>query len=245
MKPEEDAYGQEVLAYHRDPEARVHEIVEREDGYVDVSGGPAAYFAPFADWPPVEQELVSHARGRVLDVGCGAGRVALYLQAQGHEVVGIDNSPLALEVARERGVKDARLLSVTQATHNQLGTFDTIAMFGNNFGLFGTPQRTPWLLRRFYRMTGPEGCILAISNDIYQTDNAHHLAYQQWNQNRGRMAGQLRIRIRFRKTTGPWFDYLMVSPEEMETLLKGSGWQPTHFIRHPDTPFYGAIIEKE
>ena len=85
----------------------------------------------------------------VLDVGCGAGRVCLHLQEQGHEVIGIDNSPLAVKVARERGVQDARVLSITQASRNKLGQVDTIVMMGNNFGLFASPKRARWLLRRF------------------------------------------------------------------------------------------------
>ncbi|MDG6899020.1 MAG: class I SAM-dependent methyltransferase [Nitrososphaerota archaeon] len=45
-------------------------------------------------------------KGKVLDVGCGAGRVALYLQGWGLDVVGVDNSPFALRVARLRGVRN-------------------------------------------------------------------------------------------------------------------------------------------
>jgi 2-polyprenyl-3-methyl-5-hydroxy-6-metoxy-1,4-benzoquinol methylase len=70
------------------------EIVERDDGWLDVSRGAPAYFAPFAKWPTCERQAMSQVRGRVLDVGCGAGRVALHLQARGHEVVAIDLSPL-------------------------------------------------------------------------------------------------------------------------------------------------------
>jgi SAM-dependent methyltransferase len=84
----------------------------------------------------------------VLDVGCGAGRVALHFQERGHEVVGIDLSPLAVEVSRRRGVRDARELPVTRVGR-ALGLFDTFIMFGNNFGLMGSRRRTPWLLRRF------------------------------------------------------------------------------------------------
>lgn len=53
-------------------------------------------------------------RGRVLDVGCGTGELSLYLARRGHDVLGVDFSPLAIRRAREkarwRGV-DAEFLA--------------------------------------------------------------------------------------------------------------------------------------
>jgi len=42
-------------------------------------------------------------RGRILDVGCGAGNMAHHLAHYGH-VVGVDNDPRPLGVARQRGL---------------------------------------------------------------------------------------------------------------------------------------------
>lgn len=245
LEKDDDAYGQEILAHHRDPQADIHEIVERDDGWIGTSAGPAAYFQPYDQWPTIEQEAIAYARGRVLDVGCGPGRVCLYLQEQGHDVVGIDNSPLAIKVARERGVQDARGMSITQASRNTLGTFDTIIMFGNNFGLMANPRRARWLLRRFYHMCGDDGRIIAASNDVYQTDKPEHLDYHERNRRRGRMPGQIRLRVRFRKTTGPWFDYLMVSPDEMQQILVGTGWRVRQTFTQEEGGLYTANIEKE
>ena len=41
------------------------------------------------------------------------------------------------------------------------------------------------------------------------------------------MSGQIRMRGRYKRFVTPWFDYLMVSPEEMETLVDGTGWRVT------------------
>ena len=106
LAAEEDAYGQLLLAaLDRRPS---EEVMERDDGLV-YDGDPSAYFAPYVEWPAAEREAVDEVRGRVLDVGCGAGRVVLHLQEQGHDVVAIDESPLAVDVARRRGVRDARV----------------------------------------------------------------------------------------------------------------------------------------
>src|SRR5215470_13199804 len=106
-----DAYGRLVYAYYKGLPST--EIIERDDHWFDVSVGAPAYFAPFEKWPSIEQRAMRDVRGRVLDVGCGAGRVALHLQARGHDVVAIDVSPLAVKTCRLRGVRNARVCSVT------------------------------------------------------------------------------------------------------------------------------------
>ena len=70
-----------------------------------------------------------------------------------------------------------------------------------------------------------------------------HLAYQERNRRRGRLDGQIRIRVRQRELATPWFDYLMVSPDELRTLLAGTGWRLAHTIDSDDT--YIAVIDKE
>jgi SAM-dependent methyltransferase len=79
------------------------EIVERDDGYIGV-GDAARYFAGADSWSLIERWACERVTGRVLDVGCGAGRHALPLQAAGYEVVGLDTSPGAVAVAAQRGM---------------------------------------------------------------------------------------------------------------------------------------------
>ena len=89
------------------------------------------YFDPFRRWPVQTRKAMRFVRGRVLDVGSGARRHALHLQERGHDVLCIDNSPLALEVCRRRGVRETREMSVYQGSRT-LGIFDTIIMMDGN-----------------------------------------------------------------------------------------------------------------
>jgi SAM-dependent methyltransferase len=239
LNDREDAYGRLILDYIEGRD--VYEVVERDDGFINASGyGPAAYFAPFRQWPKVERAATRLARARVLDVGCGAGRVALELQSRGHEVVGIDVSPLALEVARRLGAKDVRELPVTRVGPS-LGRFDTIVLFGNNFGLMGSRRRAPWLLRRFRSVSKEGARILAESVNPYTTEKPDHLAYHERNRRRGRMPGQLRIRIRHGHYRTPWFDYLLASPEEMAELADGTGWELARVIDENEHVYVGVL----
>ena len=241
-KKDRDAFGHMLLDYLNGKDAL--EIIERGDGYIDPNEGCKTYFSDFKDWSACEQEALGCLLpGRVLDLGCGAGRMELYLQSQGVEVVGIDNSPLAIEVCRRRGVKDARLLPVSQVS-SELGIFDNILMMGNNWGLMASHRRARWLLRKFYSLTAFPARIIATSNDVYQTESPYHLVYQAYNREKGRMIGQIRMRVCYQMYRSAWFDYLMVSRDEMKEILDGTGWRVEQFIDSPGSS-YVAVIGKE
>lgn len=79
LKPREDAFGQILSGVYGGSDA--FEIVERDDGYIEAITAKA-YFSEYKDWPQIEQKAMEFVRGRVLDVGCGAGRMSLCLQSK-------------------------------------------------------------------------------------------------------------------------------------------------------------------
>jgi len=242
MKPKEDAFGEEILAYLL--QKKGVEIIERDDGFVSSSDILSYYFSDYEGWVPMERDSIKLAKGRVLDVGCGAGRVCLYLQKQGLEVTGMDISPKAIEVCKKRGVERALVLPVERIDSFRPDSFDTIVMFGNNFALLGSQEKARALLKKMYRITSRDAVILAGNRDPYSTKDAAHLAYHELNRRRGRMAGQLRMRVRFRQYVGEWFDYLFVSRKELKGILLGTGWKAREFIGSRG-PLYVAVIVKE
>jgi SAM-dependent methyltransferase len=244
LKDDQDAYGHQLYDFYRG--RKVVEIVERDDGLIDPSATyPRYYLAEYKDWAPREKLAAKYVKGRVLDIGCGGGRWSLYLQKKGHDVLGIDTSPLAVKVCKLRGLRKVMLKSIADID-SSLGRFDSILMMGNNFGLFGNPKRSRQLLKRFYRMTSPDARIIAESVDIYKRPlDPFHKQYQLWNRSRGRMSGQVRIRIRYRRYATPWFDYLLVSRREMIEILRGTGWKIQRFILSKKSPAYVAVMRKE
>jgi SAM-dependent methyltransferase len=238
----DDAFGSQLLAYYLEG-VRATEIIERDDRHIASGVNIESYFAGISGWTATEQEAIRFAKGRVLDVGCGAGRHSLYLQSVGLHATAIDNSPGAVRVCKLRGLQDVRLKSVTKISELTQQTFDTILMLGSNFGLCGSGTNAKVLLRRLHSLTTHDGILITESVDPHQTSRPAHLDYYRRNVLAGRLPGQVRLRVRFENIVGPWFPYLFVSPAEMRTVLHGTGWKIIQLIQKREST-YIAIIAK-
>lgn len=242
MKTTQDAYGQQLRAQYSSRTSTA-EIIERDDRYIDRGSEAGTYFRDYRQWSPAERRAIRLARGRVLDIGCGAGRHSLHLQQKGLDVTGIDISPGAVKVSKLRGLSKALVRPIKDVDKFRPGSFDTIILLGNNFGLFGSAGGVRLILKKLYRITAPDARIIAGTRNPYKTDDPNHLQYHRLNRKRGRMAGQIRMRVRFERAVGPWFDYLLVSPEEMEDVLSRTDWEVESFIG-PEEANYFAVMRK-
>jgi len=242
MNLDHDAFGQEIWDYYFQKEA--YEIIERDDGHIAVSDGPQVYFSEYSEWPEHQKRAINFAKGKILDIGCGAGRHSLYLQNQGFYVIGIDQSTLAIKVCNERGLRNTLNIPISEIRKLGSNFFNTILMLGSNFGLFGNFNRAQRLLRTMHKVTAPDALIIAESKDPHNVDDPIHLEYHKANIDRGRMPGQVRIRVRYKKYIGRWFDYLLVSKEEMVPILQNSGWRIKDFLDSDNSSLYIAVLEK-
>lgn len=240
-----DAFGSHIMEYLKGKgKKEVFEIIERDDGFIDAAPVKERYFSNYKDWSEIDRKAIKYVRGKVLDVGCGAGRHSLYLQKKGFNVLGIDISPLAVKVCRLRGLKKAKVLSIDKIDEFASSSFDSIIMFGNNFGLFQNPKKMKQLLKKFYKITTNKALIIAETIDPYKTKDPDHISYHKRNKQQGRMGGQIRMRIRHKKIATPWFDYLFVSKKELRLLLKDSGWRVKKIISSKKSG-YIAILGKD
>jgi SAM-dependent methyltransferase len=119
---------------------------------------------------PIDAALLDACGGRVLDVGAGAGRHALALQARGLDVCAIDVSSDCVELMRARGVRDARVFDVWRAIADgagELGAFDTILFGMQTIGLTGSVDGLLAMLdglRRSPGLLASGGCVLLDSS---------------------------------------------------------------------------------
>jgi SAM-dependent methyltransferase len=213
-----DAFGQGLLDRLGGDASAI--VYERDDGCIDADS--ADYLS---GWDQRDAWAADRVGGRVLDIGAGAGRASLALQDRGTQVVALDVSPGAVEVCRHRGVREVFLGTVEDIAAAGAQPFDSALLLGNNLGLLASPARASRFLQALDAILRPGGLIVGTLLDPYQTSNDVHLGYHQRNRQMGRMPGQVTIRTRYQRLASGWFDLLWMSPDELEELAAGCGWQ--------------------
>jgi SAM-dependent methyltransferase len=103
-------------------------------------------------------------RWSVLEIGCGTGTNALWLAAQGFDVLGVDVSSLAIERARAKvgdGANACRFEVLDFLTDRPAGTFDAVFDRGC-FHVFDAPEVRARFAAQVARVLRPGGLWLSL-----------------------------------------------------------------------------------
>ena len=170
------------------------------------------YFRDEEDMPDIEWLALEQSRGRVLDIGAGAGSHALLLQHQKFDVTAIDVSPLSIQVMKARGVEQA--LEANIYKFNQ-GKFDTLLLLMNGIGLAATLAGLKLLLGHLKTLINDGGQILFDSSDVaylYESNLPGHIYY-----------GEIQYQYEYNSLKSEWFSWLYVDENTMKAIAEESG----------------------
>ena len=157
-----DLFGKAILDFqtNNSPEDLITETSISEADEMSV----AYLFRSYDEMPKLEQKALQLAKGKVLDVGCGAGSHSITLQNDRNlDVTSIDISPNAIQACQLRGLKNAKVQDIMTLENEK---FDTILLLMNGTGIFGTLKETPNFLQKLKSLLNPNGQILIDSSDI-------------------------------------------------------------------------------
>ncbi|NQX85216.1 MAG: class I SAM-dependent methyltransferase [Flavobacteriaceae bacterium] len=163
-----DVFGKAILDYQQ---GNYTEDIITSTSISDDDTLPLPYlFRDYSGMPDLEQKALELAKGKILDVGCGAGSHSLYLQEKQFNVKSIDVSKGAVATCKLRGLKNVHVLNILDEREH----FDTILMLMNGSGFFQSLKQTPVVLNHLKNLLNPNGQILIDSSDIkymYEDDD--------------------------------------------------------------------------
>ena len=213
-----DLFGKAILDYqtNNDPEDIITETSISEADEMSV----AYLFREFKEMPKLEQKALQLAKGKVLDVGCGAGSHALYLQNERKlEVKAIDISKNAIEACKLRGLKNTEVVNVLDLDTTE--KYDTILLLMNGTGIFGKLNQISTYLQKLKNLLNEGGQILIDSSDIiYMFDQDEDGAYEI---NANGYYGELTFSIEYKGEKEVEFDWLYLDYNTLQNAALANG----------------------
>lgn len=214
-----DLFGKAILDYqtNNSPEDLITETSISEEDEMSV----AYLFRPYNEMPELEQKALQLAKGRTLDVGCGAGSHSLYLQNERNiDVTAIDISENAIEACFLRGLNKVKVKNILSLENEK---FDTILLLMNGTGIFGTLKETANYLQKLKSLLSPNGQILIDSSDIiYMFDNDEDGGKWIPGDN---YYGELTFKIHYKKQTEDEFPWLYLDYNTLQNAAIANGLQ--------------------
>lgn len=214
-----DPIGQAVLDYFHGITGEL--ILVRTDIAEDETLSPAYFFRTFEQMPVQEKEALRRCKGKVLDIGAGAGAHSIWLKENGLAVVSLDISPLSCETMRQRGLTEVICGDIYSLEGLK---FDTILLLMNGAGVAQTIAGLPVLLNHLKQLLNSGGRILADSSDLlylFTDENGEtwiDIASDTY-------YGEMEYQLSYKKVKGKKFPWLFVDPGTLTDYAEKSGYR--------------------
>lgn len=212
-----DLFGQAILDFqtNNDPQDLVTATSISEEDEMSV----AYLFRNYTKMPEIEKKALQIAKGKILDIGCGAGSHSLYLQNNDLDVTSIDISKNAIQACQLRGLKKAFVQDFMLLEDQQ---FDTILLLMNGTGICGKLQNLPNFLNKLRSLLLPGGQILIDSSDlIYMFDEDEDGG--KWIPTENEYYGELTFEISYKGEKEEKLDWLYLDYNTLQNASIANG----------------------
>ncbi|RYJ39182.1 Type 11 methyltransferase [Flavobacterium anhuiense] len=213
-----DLFGKAIFDFYtkNSPEDIITETSISEEDEMSVE----YLFRTYNEMPKIEQKALQLAKGKILDVGCGAGSHALSLQNERSlDVTAIDISEKAVETCRLRGIKNAKVENILDFEGEK---FDTILLLMNGTGIFGQLKNCNKYLSKLKSLLNPGGQILIDSSDIiYMFDEDEDGG--KWIPSDNDYYGELVFNISYKGQKEEPFDWLYLDYNTLQNAAIANG----------------------
>lgn len=172
------------------------------------------YFRTQDEMPDLEILALNQCRGKVLDIGAGAGSHTLILQKWGLDVTALDISGMGVSVMKARGV--VKTIEADIFTYQDT-KYDTLLLLMNGIGLTGTLTKLRLFLKHAKSLLKPGGQLLFDSSDIAYL-------YENTLPSTDKYYGELWYQYEYKKQKTEWFQWLYIDQQTLSFIAAEEGW---------------------
>ena len=216
-----DLFGKAILDYQTNnaPEDLITETTISEEDEMSV----AYLFRSYDEMPQMEQKALQLAKGKILDVGCGAGSHSLSLQNERNlAVTSIDISANAINACTLRGLKNAKVQDVMTLENEK---YDTILLLMNGAGMCGKLKNIPNFLLKLKSLLNPGGQILLDSSDIIYMFDVDDEDGGKWIPSKNEYYGEIVFNISYKGEKEKPFDLMFIDYNTLQNAALDNGFQ--------------------
>jgi len=226
-----DPLGQAIADYHYErPPAKLWIL----NTYGPKEAMPvAAYFRNGHQMPPLEHTALQLCRGKILDIGAGAGSHALWLQEQKKDITALEISALSCNVMQQRGVEKVIQQDIFLYTAEQ---YDTLLLLMNGIGLCGTLDGLRKFLQHAVHLLRPGGQLIFDSSDVAYVYKDHFPDLKSY-------YGEIAYRYQYKGKKTDWFKWLYTDRHTLSAIAASEGWQ-YEYITEDENGQYLVRLQK-
>ncbi|MBA3900370.1 MAG: class I SAM-dependent methyltransferase [Bacteroidetes bacterium] len=207
-----DVFGQALKDYYKNKATAL--FIETSYGEIEEMPLDVFYRKP-AEFPPIEHIALKLCKGKILDIGAGAGTHSVYLQSKNKDVTALEISSAAVEIMKNQGVENVIQADIFTYTNSH---FDTLLHLMNGIGIAGTLEGLNELLIVFKSILKPGGTVIFDSSDISYLYEEHPLPLNKY-------FGEISYRYLYKKQKGPWFKWLYIDQLKMTEIANAHGFK--------------------
>jgi SAM-dependent methyltransferase len=177
------------------------------------------FFRGYDEMPQLEQIALKECKGKILDIGAGAGCHSMILQNRGYDITALDIKKGFVDIMKQRGIE--------KIVHSDIfnfkeGKFDTLLMLMNGIGFTIDFIGLERFLNQAKDLLNPDGHILLDSSDLLylfqEEDGSFKVPLT------GDYYGKVIYQVEYKNRKGEPFDWIFIDYSTLMQYAEKTGY---------------------
>ena len=190
------------------------------------------YFRTEEDLPEIEKLALELCRGKILDVGAGAGTHSKILQKNDFNVTAIDICEPGVEIMKQNGVINTFCKDFLEYITEE--KYDTLIFLMNGIGIVGSPNGLVTYLEKAKTLLAAGGQIILDSSDLRNGETELDFSQEYF--------GVFEYQLEFNNQIGEKYNWLYIDQELLIKITEENGFKCEIIYEQEDGSYLARLV---